>query len=82
MSLTTKQRKKLDRKLKSADERIKELMIEQVIFYFVLMCIVLSWDRIAQAFYLRYNPGISGMQWLGASVCLFQCARFARKIKS
>lgn len=81
MALTEKQRKKLTRFVKSAEDRLKDLMIEQAIQYFILFCIILMWDKIATILYIRHSPGISVLQILGASICLFQTIRFARKAK-
>ena len=81
MSLNNKQKKKLTRFVRSAEDRLKMLMLEQTIKYFCLFVIVLFWDKIAQTFYIRYSPGINFGQIVVAGVCLIQTVRYARKVR-
>lgn len=73
MALTEKQRKKLNRRLMSQDEKLSLLFKILSIQYFVLFCAALMWDIVAKRLSLQYQPGISYGQIAVAGFFLVQC---------
>jgi hypothetical protein len=81
MALTEKQRKKLNRRLMTQDEKLSLLFKILSIQYFVLFCAALMWDIVAKHLSLQYQPGISYGQISVSAFFLVQCIIMGTKVR-
>ena len=85
MALTGKKQKKLGRWIRNTEDKFNLIVTDKVIEYFVLLCFVLLFDRIADMFrlfaFINYHKGVGALQIGVAVVCIIQMVRYTRRIK-
>ena len=84
MSLNTKEKKKLTKKILRIDEKQDIILTEIVLQYFVIFCVTLLFDQIVGKMffpYMRFGEGIGFMQYIMAGSCLLLMVRLWRKMK-
>lgn len=80
MGITTKFRKKLTRTLEELEMKTQETIKGIILQYVVILALSLTFDFIANAVAIQYQPGLGYEQIGVAVVCLIQIIRYWRML--
>jgi len=81
MSFTQKKQKKVTRFMNESKSKFNFVFVDLCFQYLIVFIIALFFDRIAQALFLRFQPGLGGGQIIICLISLFQVIRYFKMIK-